>query len=154
VCFGCRAGHYGVVRKGMRRSDGVRVAVKTVPKRRAVYVEMLRNEIAILRGLDHANIIKLYDEFEDEKQVGEQGEGCCCGAQWPCCGEGGERAGHQDTSGRPHVPSMPPFALWREFRPFSSFFTSAVPSISHHPSLPSHFSLPVGSFGVRAVHGR
>lgn len=63
-------GHYGTVRKGMRKSDGVRVAVKTVPKKRAIYVEMLRNEIEILRGLEgHANVIRLYDAFEDEKQV-------------------------------------------------------------------------------------
>lgn len=62
-------GHYGVVRKGLRKSDSVPVAVKTVPKRRAVYVEMLRGEVAILKALDHENIIKLYDEFEDEAQV-------------------------------------------------------------------------------------
>lgn len=62
-------GHYGVVRKGVRKSDSVPVAVKTVPKRRAVYVEMLRGEVAILKALDHENIIKLYDEFEDEAQV-------------------------------------------------------------------------------------
>jgi Protein kinase domain len=62
-------GHYGTVRKGMRKTDGVRVAVKTVPKKRAIYVEMLRNEIEILKGLDHTNVIRLYDAFEDEKQV-------------------------------------------------------------------------------------
>jgi len=75
----------------MRRSDGVRVAVKTVPKRRAVYVEMLRNEIAILRGLDHANIIKLYDEFEDEKQVG--------------CGGRGEEGGAEGGALLPRAPA-------------------------------------------------
>jgi hypothetical protein len=63
------AGHYGVVRKGVRRSDGARVAVKTIPKRRAVYIEMLRGEVSLLESLDHPNIIKLYDAFEDEKQV-------------------------------------------------------------------------------------
>lgn len=43
------AGHYGVVRVGERRKDRMRVAVKTVPKRRAVYVDMLRCEVDILR---------------------------------------------------------------------------------------------------------
>jgi calcium-dependent protein kinase len=62
-------GHYGVVRKGVRRADGARVAVKTIPKRRAVYIEMLRGEISLLQALDHPNIIRLYDAFEDEKQV-------------------------------------------------------------------------------------
>ena len=54
---------------GERRSDGMRVAVKTIPKRRLVYIDMLKNEIGILRALDNANIIKLLDEFEDEQQV-------------------------------------------------------------------------------------
>jgi calcium-dependent protein kinase len=63
------AGHYGIVRRGIRRSDGARVAVKTIPKRRAIYVEMLRNEISILQSLNCANIIKLYDQFEDSKQA-------------------------------------------------------------------------------------
>lgn len=52
-----RAGHYGVVRKGQRKSDGVRVAVKTIPKRRAVYVSMLRNEITILRCDTHTVVL-------------------------------------------------------------------------------------------------
>lgn len=43
------AGHYGVVRLGIHRETGGKVAVKSVPKRRAVYVEMLRLEIDVLR---------------------------------------------------------------------------------------------------------
>ena len=62
-------GHYGIVRKGVRRTDGARVAVKTIPKRRLVYIDMLKNEIGLLRALDDANIIKLYDTYEDEKQL-------------------------------------------------------------------------------------
>ena len=58
------------MRKGVRRSDGARVAVKTIPKRRLVYIDMLKNEIAILRMMHDENIIELYDEFEDERQVG------------------------------------------------------------------------------------
>lgn len=58
-----------MVRKGTRKSDGEMVAVKTIPKRRAVYVEMLRNEIGILNTMEHPHIISLYDEFEDERQV-------------------------------------------------------------------------------------
>ncbi len=38
-------GHYGVVRRAIRRSDGANVAVKTIAKRRAVYVDMLRREV-------------------------------------------------------------------------------------------------------------
>jgi serine/threonine protein kinase len=29
----------------------------------------LQNEIGILRGLEHANIVRLYDEFEDGNEV-------------------------------------------------------------------------------------
>lgn len=43
------AGHYGVVRIGTHRITGETAAIKTVPKRRAVYVEMLRLEVEVLR---------------------------------------------------------------------------------------------------------
>lgn len=62
-------GHYGVVRAGVRKADGARVAVKSVIKRRAAYTEMLRAEVALLRAVDHHAVIKLLDAFEDEKQV-------------------------------------------------------------------------------------
>lgn len=62
-------GHYGVVRKGTRKEDGAVVAVKTIPKRRAVYVDMLRSEIAILKTIDHLNVVRLLDSFEDARQV-------------------------------------------------------------------------------------
>lgn len=62
-------GHYGVVRRGTRKTDGARVAVKTITKKRQVYIEMMRNEISILSSLEHVNIIRLYDWFEDERQV-------------------------------------------------------------------------------------
>ena len=49
------AGHYGVVRIGTNKETGMKVAIKSVPKRRAVYVEMLRLEIDVLRvGCDLA----------------------------------------------------------------------------------------------------
>ncbi len=44
-----RSGHYGVVRIGTDKASGVTVAIKTVPKRRAVYVDMLKLEVEILR---------------------------------------------------------------------------------------------------------
>ena len=54
------------MRLGVRRADGLRVAIKSVPKRRALYVEMLRNEIALLQQLRGApHIVTLLDVFED-----------------------------------------------------------------------------------------
>jgi hypothetical protein len=64
-------GHYGVVRRGVRRCDGGRVAVKSIPKRRAVYVAMLRSEVAILRGLAGRShhVVALLDALEDAESV-------------------------------------------------------------------------------------
>ena len=42
-------GHFGVVRLGERLADRTKVAIKTVPKKRQAYCDMLRNEILILR---------------------------------------------------------------------------------------------------------
>ena len=42
-------GHFGVVRLGERLADRAKVAIKTVPKKRQAYVDMLWNEITILR---------------------------------------------------------------------------------------------------------
>jgi calcium-dependent protein kinase len=44
-------------------------ALKTIPKRRKVYVEMMRKEIDLIRSLRHPNIIKLVDAFEEERVV-------------------------------------------------------------------------------------
>ena len=62
-------GHYGVVRAGIRRADGARVAVKSVQKRRAAYVEMLKAEVALLRTVDHDGVVRLHDAFEDATHV-------------------------------------------------------------------------------------
>lgn len=31
--------------------------------------QMFNNEIAILRNIDHPNILRIYDQFEDEKRL-------------------------------------------------------------------------------------
>lgn len=43
-------GHFGVVRLGERIADGAKVAIKSVPKKRQAYVDMLKAEISILRS--------------------------------------------------------------------------------------------------------
>lgn len=67
--FALGKGHYGVVRRGRRLADGVAVAIKTVRKRQPLYVDMLRNEIGILKGLRHPNVIALIDTFETSVDV-------------------------------------------------------------------------------------
>lgn len=68
------SGHFGVVRE-CRRLDGTGgdfFAIKTVRKRRAQYISMLRQEVAILRRTPQAaspHIVRLIDAFEDESTV-------------------------------------------------------------------------------------
>ncbi len=57
-----------------RRSDDLRVAVKTIFKKSATYVDILKQEIGILRSLEHANIVTLLDEFEEESQARRSGD--------------------------------------------------------------------------------
>jgi serine/threonine protein kinase len=44
-------------------------AVKKIPKSAIKNPQQFINEIDILKGLDHPNIIKLYETFEDERNV-------------------------------------------------------------------------------------
>mmetsp|Transcript_13945 Transcript_13945/g.18187 ORF Transcript_13945/g.18187 Transcript_13945/m.18187 type:complete len:546 (+) Transcript_13945:294-1931(+) len=62
-------GHYGVVRKCQNRITGEWFAIKTVRKMRVRRLEILKREIEILQTLNHPNIIKLVDVFEDEKYI-------------------------------------------------------------------------------------
>jgi calcium-dependent protein kinase len=44
-------------------------AIKRIPKRHVKNQQRLVNEINILRTLDHPNIIRLFETFEDEKYL-------------------------------------------------------------------------------------
>lgn len=64
-------GNFSVVKECQRKSDGKRFAVKCInksalnPKDRANLVQ----EINILKDLDHPNIIRLYDVYEDDHDM-------------------------------------------------------------------------------------
>lgn len=62
-------GHYGVVRKCQNRESKEYYAVKTIKKSKVGRLETLKREIDILRTMDHPNIIKLVDVFEDDKYL-------------------------------------------------------------------------------------
>ncbi|KAH9099353.1 hypothetical protein Ae201684P_018369 [Aphanomyces euteiches] len=62
-------GHYGTVRIGTHKKLGHKVAIKTIPKVKVSRPETLRREIEILRTVDHPNIIKLFDVFEDTRHL-------------------------------------------------------------------------------------
>ena len=69
-CLG--TGTFGEVRLVTHKVTGMERAVKIF--RKVNYVNKvsqakLRNEIDILRGLDHPNIVKMYEYFEDDKRL-------------------------------------------------------------------------------------
>jgi len=62
-------GHFGKVRKAVRKSDNLRVAVKSVLKKSVTKHHLLRQEVEALRKLNHPNIVGLFDIFEDTSYV-------------------------------------------------------------------------------------
>ena len=62
-------GAYGVVSKCTHLTTKQERAVKKVPKKKIKNMERFKQEITILQKLDHPNILKLYEYFEDEKNV-------------------------------------------------------------------------------------
>jgi calcium-dependent protein kinase len=66
-------GKYGVVRMAKRINppSTIEYAVKSIPKDEHIKknYRSLKRELGILRILDHPNIIKLYEIFEDDKYV-------------------------------------------------------------------------------------
>ncbi|XP_068600429.1 serine/threonine-protein kinase 36 [Brachionichthys hirsutus] len=65
------AGCFGRVYKGRKKMTGQVVALKFIPKKGISEKELrsLKKEMEILRGLQHPNIVKLYDSFETEEKV-------------------------------------------------------------------------------------
>ncbi|XP_070839243.1 serine/threonine-protein kinase 36 [Chaetodon trifascialis] len=64
-------GSFGRVYKGRRRFTGQVVALKFMPKvgRSEKELQNLKREIEIMRGLQHPNIVQLFDSFETETEV-------------------------------------------------------------------------------------
>jgi calcium-dependent protein kinase len=62
-------GSYGIVRIARRLYDGVKRAIKIIPKSRVHRPEVLIREITILKQVDHPNIVKLYETYEDNRYI-------------------------------------------------------------------------------------
>jgi hypothetical protein len=62
-------GHYGVVRKCMDRETKTWYAIKSIRKSKVGKIEVLKREIALLKEVDHPNIIKLIEAHEDQKYL-------------------------------------------------------------------------------------
>lgn len=64
-------GSFATVKKAKNRTTKQKVAVKVLSKRKMSDTDLaaLRQEIEILKQVDHPNIVKLIDIFEDERHV-------------------------------------------------------------------------------------
>merc|ERR1719156_29341 len=62
-------GSYGAVSKCTNKSTGVVRAVKSISKAQMKNVDRFKQEIAIMKMMDHPNIIKLYETFEDHRNI-------------------------------------------------------------------------------------
>ena len=63
------SGTYGTVKKVTHKITKQERAVKIIPKNKIKNMERFKMEVDILRTVDHPNIVKFYEWFEDEKNV-------------------------------------------------------------------------------------
>lgn len=62
-------GSYGSVKKGVHKKTGQIRAIKTIPKTSVKYVAKFKQEIQIMKELEHPNIIRLYETYEDDANI-------------------------------------------------------------------------------------
>lgn len=62
-------GAYGIVSRVKHKDTAQIRAVKKVAKKKIKNMERFQQEITILQLLDHPNVLKLYEYFEDAKNV-------------------------------------------------------------------------------------
>jgi len=65
-------GHFGMVRVATKRNapKGPKYAVKSLTKEKIkTELHLLKREVAVLRIIDHPNVIKFHQVYEDEKYV-------------------------------------------------------------------------------------
>jgi calcium-dependent protein kinase len=62
-------GSYGAVSKCTNKSTGVTRAVKSISKAQMKNLDRFKQEIAIMKIMDHPNIIKLFESFEDHRNI-------------------------------------------------------------------------------------
>ena len=62
-------GSFSSVVKATHRATGNERAIKIILKSKIKNIERLQNELKIMRTVDHPNIVKLYEWFEDTEMV-------------------------------------------------------------------------------------
>lgn len=77
-------GTYGCVYLATHKSTHQKRAIKQLPRNKIKNPERLETEIKILSDADHPNIIKLYEEYEDPRNVYLVMETCTGGELFDC----------------------------------------------------------------------
>jgi len=62
-------GSYGTVTKGKNKNTGAVRAIKSIAKTQMKNIERFKQEIEIMKIMVHPNIIKLYETFEDHRNI-------------------------------------------------------------------------------------
>mmetsp|Transcript_29895 Transcript_29895/g.82077 ORF Transcript_29895/g.82077 Transcript_29895/m.82077 type:complete len:499 (-) Transcript_29895:275-1771(-) len=62
-------GSYGAVCKAKNKATGCTRAVKTINKAKMKNLARFKTEIDLMKRMDHPNILKLYETFEDTKNI-------------------------------------------------------------------------------------
>ena len=62
-------GTYGRVVMAKIKDSSSRRAIKIIPKIKVTNLERFKTEIEIMKKLDHPNILRLYESFEDAENV-------------------------------------------------------------------------------------
>ncbi|KAL7466729.1 hypothetical protein ACHAXS_007014 [Conticribra weissflogii] len=63
------SGHYGSVRECVNRRTRQVFAVKTIEKRKIARLDHIRREVSILKKMNHGNVMKMVDCYEDAEYV-------------------------------------------------------------------------------------
>jgi len=63
------SGNFAVVKKAIRKSDGVEVAIKIIDKAKVEDMNDITREIEIMGVIDHPNVIKLFEIFDEPKKM-------------------------------------------------------------------------------------
>ena len=73
VCGRLGQGSFGRVVRARHKVSGTERAIKILSKQRMkqkhVYWQLMQSELAVIKQLDHPNIVKLYEIFEDKHHV-------------------------------------------------------------------------------------
>jgi serine/threonine protein kinase len=71
VCRLCCSGSFAVVKKGIRKTDGAQFAVKYIDKTslKADDEAMLESECAVLKEVNHPNVVRLFEIYYTQDQL-------------------------------------------------------------------------------------